>query len=285
MWVVLGSGIVEGFILGLVAVGFTIIYNGTQVVNFANGQIMIAGAYVVWYLNTERHWSLYLSMAAGVVTGAALGVVSDKLFVGPLRRASLLSQVIMLLALANMLDGSFLQLFGPDTRNSPNYASSSGIVPLLNWSAMDLTIIGTTAVVITVLVSFLFLTDNGTRVRAAANNPVGASLVGINPRTMTLASWAIGGGLTALAGLLIIPKLVLTPAEGPTLTFLGFAAVVLGGFGSLSGAVIGGLVIGIAQQMVAGWLSAGYEPLVSLLIMLAVLSTRPAGLFGDREAR
>jgi branched-chain amino acid transport system permease protein len=285
VWVILGSGIVEGFILALVAVGFTIIYNGTQVVNFANGQMMIAGAYTVWYLAAVRHWELYLSIAAGVLVGAALGIVSDKLFIAPLRRAPLLSQVIMLLALANMLDGGFLQLFGPNTRNSPNYASSIGIVPFLNWSATDLTIVCATTLVVGLLVAFLFLTDRGTWMRAAANNPVGASLVGISPRSMTLAAWSIGGGLTALAGILIIPKLVLTPAEGPTLTFLGFAAVVLGGFGSLSGAIFGGLVIGIAQQLVAGWLSAGYEPLVSLIIMLLVLSVRPAGLFGDRGAQ
>lgn len=279
---ILGSGIVEGFVIALVAIGFTIIYNATRVVNFANGQFMSAGAYVGWAITVGLHWSYAIAIPAGVLTGALAGVVSDRVVIAPLRRATLLTQVMALLALSNVLDGTFVHLFGPETKSLPPYASWAGIVPGLNWSSTDLVIIATTIGVVGALVTFLYATEAGTRVRATADNPVGASIVGINPAWVALQAWALGGAISALGGLLILPKLVLEPTIGPDLTFVAFAGVVLGGFGSLSGAVIGGLLIGVAQAAVSGLLSAGYEPLVSLAVMLLVLTVRPSGLIGER---
>jgi branched-chain amino acid transport system permease protein len=282
MIAVLGSGIVEGFVLALVAVGFTIIYNSTKVVNFANGQMMIAGAYVSWFASTRLGWGLGLAILAGVVAGAVLGVITDRVFIAPLRRAPLLTQVIALLGLASILDGGFVQVFGNDTRSLPPYAPTIGFVPGLNWSWMDIIIMVATTLVAGALIAFLYLTERGTHIRAAADNPLGASLVGINPNAIALAAWAAGGAITALGGALIIPKLLLDPAIGSRLTFLAFAAVVVGGFGSLFGAIVGGLIIGVVQAGVAGLLSAGFEPLVGLVIMLVLLSFRPSGLFGAR---
>jgi branched-chain amino acid transport system permease protein len=282
MLAVVGSGIVEGFVLALVAVGFTLIYNSTRVVNFANGQMMIAGAYVSWFTSTRLGWGLWLALLVGVVAGAVLGVITDRVFIAPLRRAPLLTQVIALLGLASILDGGFIQVFGNDTRSMQPYAPTIGLVPGLNWSWMDIIIMAATTVVVSALVAFLYLTERGTQIRAAADNPVGASLVGVNPNAIALTAWAVGGAITALGGALIIPKLLLDPAIGSRLTFLAFAAVVVGGFGSLVGAVVGGLIIGVVQATVAGTLSAGFEPLVGLVIMLVLLSFRPSGLFGAR---
>jgi branched-chain amino acid transport system permease protein len=279
---VLGSGIVQGLAIALVAAGFTIIYNATKVVNFANGQIMVLGGYVGWFLYSSHQMPFPVAAAAAVGSGVALGVFSDRIVIGPLRNAGLLTQVIALLALTHVLDALYIQVFGAEAKNFPPYAQTLALVPGFNWSTMDLVIMATCIVVVGLLVLFLYETNLGTYMRATADNPIGASLVGINPRTVALAAWSIGGGLAALSGVLLIPKYLLAPNIGPNLTFDAFAAVVIGGFGSLTGAIAGALAIGVTEALVAGYFAAGYEPLVSLAVMLAVLTVRPTGLVGER---
>lgn len=243
---------------------------------------MIAGAFVMWFTVDRFHWPFIAALAAGVGAGAVLGIVTDRIYMAPVRRASLMTQVMVLLALANILDGGFILVFGPETRFVQPYAPTIGVVPGLGWSVMDMVIMATTTVVVAALAGFLYFTNWGMQMRAAADNPVGASLIGVNPNSVALSAWALGGAITALGGVLIIPKLSLDPSVGSTLTFLAFGAVVLGGFGSLLGAVVGGILIGVAQLVVAAMFSAGYEPLVSLLVMLGVLTLRPNGLLGGR---
>lgn len=278
--IALGSGIVDGMLIALVAVGFTLIYEGTRVANFANGQFMIAGAYASWWFATRLGWPFIACAAVGVGVGMVTGFVTDRLFISPVRNKPLLTQVMVLFGLANIMTGVFIELFGPEIHNSPAYASQRGFVPFFDWSTTDIVIMSTTVVVVGLLVAALYLTGVGRIMRASADNRIGASLVGINPKSIALATWGIGGAITALAGLLIIPKLSLDPSLGDQLTFEAFGAVALGGFGSLPGAVVGGLIIGVAEQVVAVELSAGYEPMVSLVVTVIVLSLRPAGLFG-----
>lgn len=279
---VLGSGIVQGLAIALVAAGFTIIYNATKVVNFANGQLMVLGGYVGWFLYSSHQMPFLVAVVGAIASGMLLGIFSDRLVIGPLRNATLLTQVIALLALTRVLDALYIQIFGAEAKSFPPYAQTLALVPGFNWSQMDLIIMATCIVVAGLLFLFLYKTNLGTYIRATADNPVGASLVGINPRTIALAAWGIGGGLAALSGVLLIPKYLLTPSIGPNLTFDAFAAVIIGGFGSLSGAIVGALAIGVGEALVAGYFAAGYEPLVSLAVMLAVLTIRPTGLIGER---
>lgn len=281
-WAVIGSGLVQGFAIALVAVSFTVIYNATRVVNFANGQLMVLGAYIGWLVYARAGLPFALAVPAALAGGVLLGIFADRVVIGPLRGATLLTQVIALLALAEVVEGSYLQVFGAERISFPPYAGMVAQVPGLNWSATDLVIMVTCALLILGLVLYLYRTDAGAIIRATADNPVGASLVGINPRRVALVAWGIGGALAALSGVLLVPKFILAPDIGPQLTFAAFAAVVLGGFGSLTGAVVGGLFIGLADALIAGMFAAGYEPLVSLVAMLLVLTIRPTGLVGER---
>jgi branched-chain amino acid transport system permease protein len=199
----------------------------------------------------------------------------------PVRRASLFTQVMVLFALASIMDGTLVQVFGATTQNVAAYAPTNTIVPGFGWSWLDLIIMGTVTVVTVLLLLFFYTSDRGLDIRAAADNRAGAALVGINANTVALQAWMLGAGLTALAGVLVIPKLTLDVSVGDSITFLAFAAVVLGGLGSIWGAIVGGLVISIAQVVVASYFTAGYEPLVSLVVMLAVLTVKPTGLAGD----
>jgi branched-chain amino acid transport system permease protein len=282
MLVAIGSGVVIGLVIAMVAVSFTLIFNATGVVNYANGQFMLLGGYLSWYFQTELGIPFVPMVALTLVGAAILGVLVDRIVIGPLRTATLLVQVTGLVALASVLDGVFRHAFGPDPRNIPNYLPMEAVVPGVNWSQTDIAIMVVTLALIVLLFLGLYRTNLGTYMRATADNPLAVGLVGVNPARVAVATWAVAGAIGALAGVLLLPKLLLSPAIGLSLTLLAFSAVVLGGFGSLTGAVIGGLLIGVVQAVVAETVGGGWEPLVSLAVMLVVLTARPTGLLGER---
>jgi branched-chain amino acid transport system permease protein len=198
----------------------------------------------------------------------------------PLQSASLLAQVIVLLAVTEVASAAFLQVFGPDAKAMDRYASRSPLVGALGWSGMDVVLMVVVAVLVIGLTFLLRRTTEGLRMRMVASNRRGALVVGVNPARVSAVAWTIGGGLAALSGALIFPTYLLIPTLGQQYTFDSFAAVVLGGFGSLPGAVLGGLLIGVVQAVVAEVFGAQYGAFVSLAVMLVVLLVRPSGLLG-----
>jgi branched-chain amino acid transport system permease protein len=280
---VIGSALVQGFALILVATGFTVVYRATGVLNFATGEQLVLGGYAGYLLYDDAHVPFVLTVLLVILIGAFAGAIIDRIILGAVPRASVLTQVIVLLALSQALDAAYLEVFGPEPTNSVPYASTRAIVPGLNLSTLDLIVIGTSAVSLLALYLFLYTTSMGMWMRATASNRAGAGLVGINPRLISTVSWVIGGALTALAGCMILPKYVLTPTAGTTFTFSAFAAVTLGGFGSVIGAAVGSLLISLVDAVVGAELASGYEPLVALVTMLVVLALLPTGIIGERR--
>jgi branched-subunit amino acid ABC-type transport system permease component len=280
----LGAGVVEGVIIALAAVGFTVIYDATGVVNFANGAYMVVGANIAFELDASLHWPFVISLLAAVACGGVLGMATDRLVIAPLRNATVLMQVMALVALSQAMDGIIQHTFGSAPRSLPAFAGTVAIIGGVRWSATDVIVIAVTVVVIACVSVFLRTTRLGLAMRATASSRTGVGLVGINPLTISLLCWGLGGALTALGGVLILPQVSLTPGIGDTLTFLAFAAVVLGGFGSLPGAIAGGLILGIVQTLVDEFVASGYDPFVSLVIMVLVLMVRPTGLLRVRAA-
>jgi branched-chain amino acid transport system permease protein len=278
----LGSGIVQGCAIALVAVGFTVIFNATRVINFANPPMMLAGGYASWQIHTELGQPFVLAVAAGLLAGVLVGAVIELVVLRLVARADLLAQVIALVAFTTACTAAVQRVFGTEPRSLDAYAGTDQLVGGLNWSATDLVIIVVSAATIAALTVVIYHSQLGLTIRATASDVVGASLAGINPRRVALGAWMAGGALAALAGLLIFPTILLTPTSGFTLTFTAFAAVVLGGIGNYPGAIVGGLLIGVANALVDAYLAAGYEPLVSLGVMLVVLTLRPTGLLGEQ---
>jgi branched-chain amino acid transport system permease protein len=225
----IGSGLVDGMIIAMVAVSFTLIYNATGVVNFTNGQLMVLGGYLSWWLQVDVGVPFIPTVVIAVGISALVGFLIDRVVIGPLRDSSLLVQVTGLIALASVMDGVFRKVFGAESRNLPAYLSLRSVVPGLNWSATDLVIIGVTLVVIAALMVVLYRTPTGSYMRAAADNPLAAGLVGVNPNRVAYGTWALGAAMASLAGVLILPRLLLSSSIGLTLTLLSFAAVVLEG--------------------------------------------------------
>lgn len=278
----LGTGIVNGSALALVSLGFTLVFRATGVVNFANGSQMVLGGYIAWEAGTKSGLPLWLAVLAAVAAGVASGLLVDQIALRPLRDASLIAQIIVLIAVTEVASGAFLSLFGPEAKSMRPYAGRAPLVPGLGWSGMDVVLMVISAVLIAGLTLLLRGTSAGLRMRMVAGNRLGATVVGVNPARISTMAWCIGGGLAALSGALIFPTYLLSPELGQQYTFDSFAAVVLGGFGSLPGAAVGGLIIGIVQALVAGAVGASYGAFVSLGVMLVILLARPTGLLGAR---
>lgn len=278
----LGSGVVNGVALALVSLGFTLVYRATRVVNFANGVQMVLGGYVAWRLSTAAALPVWLGILLAVVAGAASGLIVDRIALRPLRNATLVSQVIVLLAVTQVASALFLAFFGPEAKTMKPYAGRSPIVPGLNWTQMDIVMMVVSLVLVAVLTLVLRRTSVGLRMRMVADNQEGAVVSGVDPGRLSTLAWCVGGALAALSGALIFPTFLLSPGLGQQYTFDSFAAVVLGGFGSLPGAVVGGLLIGVVQSLIASAVGATYGAFVSLGVMVVVLLARPSGLLGAR---
>jgi branched-chain amino acid transport system permease protein len=278
----LGSGIVNGVALALVSLGFTLVFRATKVVNFANGVQMVLGGYVAWQLSTADGLPAWMGIVAAVAAGALSGLLVDRIALRPLRRASLVAQVIVLLAVTQVAGALFLAFFGPEAKTMQPYAGRSPVVGGLNWTEMDIELMVISLLLVVLLTVVLRYTSLGLRMRMVASNQQGAVVSGVDPSRMSTLAWCVGGALAALSGALIFPTFLLSPDLGQQYTFNSFAAVVLGGFGSLPGAVVGGVLIGVVQSLVASAVGATYGAFVALGVMVIVLLARPSGLLGAR---
>ena len=276
----IGAGIVTGASLGLVAVGFTVVYRGTKVINFASGAQLLLGGYIGWELSTRSHLPYLLTTVIVVLAGGLSGLIAEGIGVAVVRQSSQLVQVINLFAVSEAASALYLTLWGPSTESMRTYAGAGPIVGGVGWSAMDLILLGVTLAVVFGLAALLRFTNFGLAMRCMASNPSGAAIVGLNPRLLSGAAWFVGGAITALSGMLIFPTELLDPSLGQSYLFDAFAAVALGGLGSLPGGLLGGLILGVAQAVVGSTLGGNYTDFVSVVVLGAVILVRPVGLLG-----
>lgn len=282
MLIAIGSGLVQGFGLALVAFGFTLVYRANRVVNFAVGEGVVFGGYFTWWLVAVEHLNVWLALLPAVAAGGLLGYVISLLLRGPLGRANQLTQIMFLVGLSYVMIGLMSVGFGSTARNVPSGVPDTKLIGGLDLTRLDVFII----VVVIVLVGAAFTVLYGTRLgadfRASASNAAGAQLMGINPRRIGTIAWVAASAAAVLAGWLFLPKFLVTPTIGEQYLFEAFAAVVIGGFGSLVGSVVGGVVLGVATELVAQTVSAAYVPVVPLVLTLIVLTIRPTGIVGER---
>ena len=280
------NGLVVGSIYALVAIGFTVIYNATETVNFAGGESLMLGAYCI--LTFSKLWGLpyaaavVLTLAAGALLGF---VVFDRLVSKPMMQASLLSRVIALMGLAAIIKGTVRLVWGADAYNLPAIFNTKPwkLGPVL-VTPQEAAIVGITFAIIAALYVFFQFTRFGAAMRATAQNRRGAALVGVSVGAIFAAAWMIGTVLAFMGGVLLGPLLLVEPDMG----FIGiksFTAIVLGGFGSIPGAIIGGILLGIVENLVAGYLRADFQIAATFVLLIGVLAIRPSGLLGNTAAR
>jgi len=276
------SGITIGAIYALVALGFSIIFNASHVINFAQGEfVMIGGMTTVSLIDTGL--PLPLAIVAAVIVAAAMGLALEKFAVEPARSAPVVTLIIItigasifLRGLATLVWDKKLHALPPFSGQQPIEIAGAALLPQSLW------VIGVTLAIVLALSWFFGRTLLGKAILATSHQRLAAQLVGINVRRVVFISFGLSAALGAVAGILITPITLTAWDVGIMLGLKGFAAAVLGGLGSGPGAVLGGLVLGIAETLSAGYLSSAYKDVIAFVLMLAVLFFRPRGLLGGR---
>jgi branched-chain amino acid transport system permease protein len=278
------SGIAIGSVYTLVAIGMTILYRSTTVVNFCHGEFFMLGAFGVVVAQQFFGWSYLWSIVFALGLLLAVGSVTERVLIRPLRNAPFAMLAMMTVALSYLLKGVSRFFYGREVVPLP---------PLLNADpielggavlfAQDALIIGFTAVVMVVFFVFFQHTRLGKIIQAASQSPRGASLVGINVPMLRNVMWGVGALMGAAAGILIAPNTLVYPDMGGHMLIRAFAAMCLGGFGSFPGAVLGGITLGIIENLVGGFVSSSLVEITAYLVIVVVLVLRPQGILGERR--
>lgn len=277
------SGVTVGAVYALVALGFTIIYNASDVVNFSQGEFVMLGGMITWMAHAA---GLPLPLAAliAIVLTAALGVAINKLAIEPARGAPVVSLIIITIGASVFIQGAAQLIFDKQIHSFPAF---SGDAPLKVMGAslqpQSLWVIGGALVVFVGLWLFFTRTILGRAVLATSNNRQAAQLVGINTTFIMTLSFALSAGIGALAGVLATPITLVAYNVGIGFALKGFAGAMLGGMGNPKGALVGGFLIGFIEAMTAGYLSSTYKEAAAFIVILLVLFFMPQGLFGSKS--
>jgi branched-chain amino acid transport system permease protein len=277
------SGLVSGSVYALLALAIVMIFKAAEVPNFAQGDVFMAAGYVAFYLYALRGAPAWLVVPATLVLGFALLALFQAVVLRRVQaaRGTQVNLVIATLGLSYLLKGIVRNTgLGDTPRTLPALVSTASVQigqATLTW--LDLTILAVAVLVLAGVFAMFAFTRTGRAMRAVGMNPRAARLVGIDLGRMHALVWGLSGMVSAVAVLLIAPKLLMTTDMGDIVT-MGFAAAIIGGFTSLPGAVVGGLLIGIAENLVGLFVSAQAMPLAPFLAIMLVLVLRPQGLFG-----
>jgi len=276
----ISSGLTVGAIYALVALGFTLIYKASDIINFAQGEFVMLGGMTTVFA-TLAGVPLALAALIAVIATTTIGVALHRLAIEPARGASPVALIMITIGASIFLRGmaqivfdrrfhSLPALFGAD----PIQFGGAAILP------QSLVVLASATVIVTLLWLFIDRTMLGKAVIATAANRLAARLIGVDTRRIVEFSFAVSAAIGAIAGILITPITLTSYDAGTLLALKGFAAAMLGGIGSAAGAVIGGLLIGMMEAFAAGYVSSNYKDAVAFLIILAVLILIPQGLFG-----
>jgi branched-chain amino acid transport system permease protein len=278
------SGLTVGAIYALVAVGFTIIYNASDVINFAQGEFVMLGGMVTVFA-TAAGVPLPLAAVLAIVVAVAVGVALHRLAIEPARGASTVTLIIITIGASILLRGVAALVFDKNFHSLPPLAGRDpwivGGAAVLPQSIVVLIGAG---FIMAALWGFVSSTLIGKAIAATAANRLAASLVGINTSAMVGLSFAVSAAIGAVGGILVTPITLTSYDAGTLLALKGFSAAMLGGIGSPAGAVVGGLVVGLLEAFGAGYISSGYKDAIAFLIILAVLLVMPRGLLGRPDA-
>ena len=279
------AGLSQGAVYALIALGFVAVFTVSGVINLAQGEFA-ALAGLVAISASGSGVPLPLAAVLAVATVAVVAVVMERLTISPVARMTTLVSLILTLGVSTGLKALMLLVYGPDAEGLRPVTAGGTTVAGVSIRYQDLWILGVAALVALAVHWFYDRTLTGKSLRACAEQPVAARLVGISLKRASLLSFVIAGCVGAIAGVLASPVYFTSWESGLTLGLKGFVAATLGGLVSVRGAVLGGLLLGVLENLTAGYLSTGLRDAVAFLLLIVVLVVRPAGVFGRQvEAR
>ncbi len=277
------SGLTVGSIYALVALGFSIIYNASDVVNFAQGEFVMIGAMSAIFLMKAGLSYPFAALLAIAIT-AGVGLALEKFAIEPAKNATVVSTIIITIGASIFLRGAALLIWGkeiyglpPFTSNNPIKIGNATILPQNLWVMMG------TAVTVLAVKYFFDRTRMGKAILACSYNKKAAYLVGIDVKKMLLVAYGLSAALGSAAGLLVTPITFMSYGAGVMLGLKGFCAAILGGMGNSMGAVLGGILLGIVETVGAGFISSGYKDAIAFFVILLVLFVKPSGILGKGE--
>ena len=280
------SGLLLGGVYGLVASGLSLIFGVLRIINFAHGAVMMLGMYATYWLHALAGVDPYVSIVVVAPLFFVLGMLIQRVVIEPNRSAAEHNQLLLTLGLALFFENLALVLWQGDYRTvRVPYAAASFMVGDALVQLTRLAACGGAVVMAVALFGFLRLTDTGKAIRALAEEPEGAMLMGINVGRIRAVAFGIGSACVAVAGALVTPFFYVAPDVGESFNIMAFVVVVLGGMGNFVGALLGGFIVGLAESLGATLLPGSLKHLVVFLIFVLVLLFRPAGLFGGARGR
>ena len=292
----LANGIAWGSIYALIALGYTMVYGILRLINFAHGDIYMVGAFAAYYLahalgvaeaETVSPAAVLAVLLGSMLACALLGVLIERGAYRPVRRSSRLTALITAIGVSLFLENAGLRFFGADPKFFPQLIRprTMEILPGVVMTNHQITVLAVSLILMVGLTLFVQRTKTGKAMRAVSFNRDAASLMGIPVDRIITMTFAIGSALAAAAGVLVgLTNPKIDPLMGIMPGIKAFVAAVLGGIGSIPGAVIGGLLMGISEYMVVGYVSSTYRDAIAFVILILVLLFRPAGLLGRNVA-
>jgi branched-chain amino acid transport system permease protein len=279
------SGLSTGAIYALIGIGFSIIFNATGIINFAQGEFVMLGGMLTLFFLGPLKFPLPAAAISAVLLATFAGLMFERLAIRPLRQPTPINLVIITIGGSILIRGIAMLLWGKDTHTLPPF---SGDEPIAIAGAtilpQHLWIFVITVLIIGINKFYFYHTISGKAMRACAYNRRAAGLVGIDVRRMVLFSFIISSAMGSVAGIIVAPLTMTAYDVGIMLGLKGFCAAIIGGMSSGIATVLGGLILGVLESLGAGLISSGYKDAIAFIILLLILFCRPQGLFGKTES-
>lgn len=276
------NGLNAGSIYALIALGYTMVYGIAKMINFAHGDIIMVGAYIVWICISVLKLPVIVSLAIGIAGCALLGVIVEKVAYKPLRKAPPLAVLITAIGVSYLLQSVSLILFTSNKKTFPGFLNMDSIqIGSITIPGLTIPILAVTALCMTGLTLFINKTKAGSAMLAVSEDRDAAKLMGVNVNRTISMTFAIGSALAAVAGILFASNYIYVyPTMGSLAGIKAFVAAVLGGIGSIPGAMLGGILLGIIESMSKAYISPQLSNAIVFGILIIVLLVRPSGLLG-----
>ena len=278
------SGLALGSVYALLGIGLVLIHKATDVVNFAQGEMAMFMTFVAYVLLNRWGLPLPLIFLVGPLAAGLLAALTERLVMRPISAGPPVNAIITTIGLWIVFNHTAGWIWGYDPYKFPSLFPTEAIeVAGARLSPNSLGVIGVSLLVMTVLYVFFEYTREGTAMRAASMNRRSAALMGINVARVSLLAWGLAGAIGAICGMLVAPALFLDFEMMSTVLLKAFAGAIIGGFNSMPGAVLGCLVVGIAETFFGGYVSSAFKDAFAFVAIVAVLMLRPNGLFGGKR--
>ena len=276
------NGLAIGAVYVLIALGLTVVFGILGIAHFAHGSVAMFGGYLTYTVMEKFGIHFFPAMGIAMMGGATLGLLIERLAYRPVQDAPHINAFIIALGLTMIMEGMNLLVFGADQVVIQTPYRSVFYVAGIAVAELRLIVILTSCFLVGAIALLISKTKTGKSIRAVAQNRQAAVLMGVNVSMVSLVVFAISSALGVAAGALIGALLAIAPGVGEGLAVKGFAVLILGGLGSIPGAIVGGLILGVSEAMAAGFISSSYKDVIAFLVMIVVLLFRPEGLLGKR---